>query len=659
MVGNALQTDESRLDIYRLCANYYAVRTELLQNKKHLVVPVVMMVEGVHEGSAGALFHPAEELGKYPQSWNGIPISIHHPREGDDYISCNDPSVIDFQVVGRVFNTEFKDNALRAEAWLDEEALQRVSPETFHLIQQGRPLEVSVGVWTDDDPVAGVWNGEEYTAIARNHRPDHLALLPEGQGACSWADGCGVRANQECGCKKKVCSNTKGGETYQMKNVEELVVNALQYEGTEDTEWSAPTLSDFGMSSNRWSALSAEERAEVASHYLIGTAAAETFGDLKFPVVNPRTGKLNERALRAVIGGRGAQVSGVSAEQRAAARRRAYRLLNEEFDAGLEVPTSLEKRLYNDALQADEQGYREIENIIQTKLDAMDTDTKLHFLVEVFDGYFIYEVRPRSTETSVPSGAREPQLFRREYSVADDGTIEFEGEPKPVRRQVEYVAMEKREERTMKRTRTKSPASVQEKGGSEEVGANDKKKECPKCMEKVQALIAHELTQFTEDDKEWLVSLDESQLDRLMPLEAKAESALAANTASEDNADGDNKEDTGKPPVVTKEDAIKALEAHLADPDKFMKLLPPKIQESVRHGLELHEQVRQGYIDHITNNTEVYTEADLKDRSTEELKKLATAIKPLQDYSALSAGGRSLSDYAGGEILLPPGVEAD
>jgi hypothetical protein len=40
-----------------------------------------------------------------------------------------------------------------------------------------------------------VWNGEEYEETLYDFIPDHIALLPNELGACSWADGCGVREN--------------------------------------------------------------------------------------------------------------------------------------------------------------------------------------------------------------------------------------------------------------------------------------------------------------------------------------------------------------------------------------------------------------------------------------------------------------------------------
>ena len=58
----------------------YEVKLTVHNEKPHLVVPVVMMVEGVHNGSQGPLFHSIAELGKFPESWNGIPVVIYHPE---------------------------------------------------------------------------------------------------------------------------------------------------------------------------------------------------------------------------------------------------------------------------------------------------------------------------------------------------------------------------------------------------------------------------------------------------------------------------------------------------------------------------------------------------------------------------------------------------
>ena len=103
------------MSLYQISANNYKPRVEKYKGKDHLIVPVVMMVEGVHNGSAGPLFHSIDELGKYPASWNGIPVSIQHPESNGVYVSANSPDIIESQTVGQVFNTYVDGKKLKAE----------------------------------------------------------------------------------------------------------------------------------------------------------------------------------------------------------------------------------------------------------------------------------------------------------------------------------------------------------------------------------------------------------------------------------------------------------------------------------------------------------------------------------------------------------------
>lgn len=199
-------------DIYRASTNQnYEVRRETRDGRNYLVVPVVMMVEGVHSGSHGPLLHTIDELGRYPQSWDGRPVVIRHPQVNGVYVSANSPEILDLYAVGQIYNTHTNGTKLMAEAWLEVNKLQSISPETYQKLEDHEVIEVSIGVFTDDEQTSGAWNGEPYTMIARNHRPDHLALLPDEIGACSVEDGCGVRVN-----------NKKGGQ------MDESVVEVLE-----------------------------------------------------------------------------------------------------------------------------------------------------------------------------------------------------------------------------------------------------------------------------------------------------------------------------------------------------------------------------------------------------------------------------------------------
>jgi hypothetical protein len=189
------------IEYYSVCidkkAPNYTVTKKNHQGKEHIVVPVVMMVEGVHNGSHGPLFHSINELGKFPAAWNGIPVVVNHPEIDGMNVSANDPDIIDQQTVGRVYNTFVDGNKLKAEVWVSTERLQALSAELLDQFEKGELIEVSLGMFTEEDFVTGDWNGETYEAIAKSHRPDHLALLPGSVGACSLKDGCGIRVNSD------------------------------------------------------------------------------------------------------------------------------------------------------------------------------------------------------------------------------------------------------------------------------------------------------------------------------------------------------------------------------------------------------------------------------------------------------------------------------
>lgn len=618
----------------------YQYRVAQHQGREHWVVPVVMMVEGVHHGSHGPLLYTADELARFPAAWNGIPVMIGHPHDEEGRnVSANDPEVLDREVVGRVYNTRLNGDRLKAEAWVDAERLKALNTTAFDAIRNGRPLEVSVGVFTDEEETEGEWHGEQYSAVARNYRPDHLALLPDAEGACSWDDGCGIR-NEHFEIQKK------GGN---MKLNGLIVINALSYSGTESTAWSGPTLADFGHGSS-WEAMTAQQRADVAGHYLIGSGGAATFGELKFPVVNPHTGRLNERALRAVISGRGAQVGGVSAEVRAAARRRAYRLLNSEFGAGLEIPGSLEAQklvIYDgnvlDLTDNQDVDFTELISSVQRKLDAMDNDLRVHFLEKIYDDYFVYRVVNKG------DGAGE-KFYKRDYTLKQDGTIEFGEDTTQVRKQVTFEEVQ-----AMRRTRfnTKSNVKQLNKGGSK---MNDKKKGTP-CA--VDALIQNKATQFTEEDREWLEGLEEDQLKKLAPV------ALETPPAENEGTDGDKKSDAGNAnqdtaPVVDEKAIADKVKTILSD-EKSLDALG-EIGAQMKSGLRLYRQRREQLIKGIVENSKF--EADqLKDWKDADLQALHDSIvtEPA-DYSlkgAYSGTGSDIDNEEAESMLYINGVGRD
>jgi hypothetical protein len=171
-------------------------RIDNLEGREHTVVPMVILTEGVHAGSQGSLYYPKDELSKTPVAWNHKPIVVYHPTLNGEGISACDPAVINTRKIGVMMNTRFEGGRLKSEAWIEKDRANAVDERIMAAVTNKEMMELSTGLFLDVEGTAGKWNKEEYTGIARNFRPDHLALLPDQTGACSIADGAGLLRNQ-------------------------------------------------------------------------------------------------------------------------------------------------------------------------------------------------------------------------------------------------------------------------------------------------------------------------------------------------------------------------------------------------------------------------------------------------------------------------------
>ena len=183
--------------LHQLVANLAGkTRREILNGAEYLVAPLTMIVPGVLNGSQGPLYYPLEELQKQPTDWNHIPIVLYHPMRDGKPVSAKSPSVLNASQLGILLNAEAADK-LVAEGWFHVDNTRRIAPAVWKRLEQNQPVELSTGLLLDAEPAQGEYNGTAYKAIARNYRPDHLAILPDVTGACSIKDGCGVLVNEE------------------------------------------------------------------------------------------------------------------------------------------------------------------------------------------------------------------------------------------------------------------------------------------------------------------------------------------------------------------------------------------------------------------------------------------------------------------------------
>lgn len=167
-----------------------------LHGRKHLVIPAVMMTEGVHPGSQGPVLYRNDFLAKRPASWDHKPVVIYHPKKNGAGVSACDPAVLNTRSTGILLNTKHDAAGKKwtTEVWLDYDRTMAIDKRVIEKVKKNEKVEVSTGLYLTVK-AGGTWNGEAYHAEAEDYSPDHLAVLPDQIGACSIKKGAGLLAN--------------------------------------------------------------------------------------------------------------------------------------------------------------------------------------------------------------------------------------------------------------------------------------------------------------------------------------------------------------------------------------------------------------------------------------------------------------------------------
>jgi len=167
-------------------ASASSARTETIGGREYVVASATLIVPGILSGSKGPLLYPKEELSA--SIWNNVPLTVGHPVKDGVHVSARTPGV---QHIGFTRNAVVGDK-LEAEACFDIQATNNADPRIIPWVKAGKKIQLSTGLFTSNEEKPGLHQGREYIAVARNHRADHVAILPDEVGACSINDGCGV-----------------------------------------------------------------------------------------------------------------------------------------------------------------------------------------------------------------------------------------------------------------------------------------------------------------------------------------------------------------------------------------------------------------------------------------------------------------------------------
>lgn len=557
----------------RIVVNKYTIQKKQYDGIEHIVVPVVMMTQGVRSGSDGPIFHSSEELSHIVAAWNGIPVVINHPQNNEGmYISANEPSV---QNVGKIFNAKFEDGKLKAEAWINPIKLKSLSTEALSYLNNQKPLEVSVGVFTDTEYVDGEFNGETYSGIARNYRPDHLALLPGGVGACSWEDGCGIRTNQKQNNMER--NGGKGSGNF-------------GYTGIPGHQGGS---GDGGGGKNKTASTEMSKRFQEAG------MSQEDADDIAFGLK-----KLKEKG----------QIDDEDAAYieklvKKGKYKLAQKMVNDTYKKSLSNNSeNMDKHDYSpiviNSLNDRKNEYLEIVEKARNKVYALDNSMAYHYLAEVYDDGLIFSTRNKE------SGK---ETFYKQSFVIDTETseMEFINEPIKVKREISFT------------TNGEKPKTIET--NKKQKGENKMSK--AKCA-MVSGLITNERTNFTEDNREWLMGQDFDTLETLQPKMIANAKIKSEETPFTDEA-------------VTSYIATKKQE-------DVIKLLPSELQANLNTMIKERAERREKMVKEILSINKQFTEIELNAMNCDILQKVHAMAKPAvedakpADYSAAAGSAHQM-----------------
>jgi len=189
------------------------------------------------------------------------------------------------------------------------------------------------------------------------------------------------------------------------------------------------------------------------------------------------------------------------------------------------------------------------------------------------------------------------QLYQRNYTV-DANAVSIGSEATSVRPVTEFVPVEV--------TVNNTPDSpTQEKAMNKEKLVNE--------------LVANAATQYTEDDREWLSTLEATQLEKMSPVisdEGEGEGEEGNKTKVEVEVEGEKTAPTAN--------CQNAAPAAPITTDSYIAAAPPEVQAILESGLRMHRARKATLVEALTNNARCRFSADqLNARPVEELENMA------------------------------------
>lgn len=237
--------------------------------------------------------------------------------------------------------------------------------------------------------------------------------------------------------------------------------------------------------------------------------------------------------------------------------------------------------------------------------DRSDEDTR-HAIQSALDEKvepfaFIVAVFSESVVYATPGG-----LFRRAFEISEDGSVTLGEDIEAVRPETEFVPVRVNKENDMDKTKL------------------------------VDGLITNEATQFTEESREWLMSLEADQLTQMVPIVAEVTEVTEPEPEPEPTESSEEDE----------EDDPRTAEEYIAD-------APEEVQEVLNQGLRLQKEHRNTLTTAIKANAKnQFDDTELASFALEQLEKLAN-LSTVKDFSG-KGGPRAITASDSDAPPVPP-----
>lgn len=178
------------------------ISTQIIDGKEHIVINDVVPI--VDDIVMNGIFYPADEINKSYMTLNDNLMPLDHPRINNEHVSALNPQAINNFYIGAWGRNVRKSNdKVLMDAYIDRKFAEstekgRMLVNRLDDMMSGKnttPIHVSTGLTYTPDNQSGASKGKRYKSIARNMKFDHVAILPDKQGAATPDDGVGIFVN--------------------------------------------------------------------------------------------------------------------------------------------------------------------------------------------------------------------------------------------------------------------------------------------------------------------------------------------------------------------------------------------------------------------------------------------------------------------------------